>query len=413
MKNPLAKIFPSFGKKIAAPIKNQTFINADSASVLDMSAIAPSGAVVNERTAMSVSAVYRCVSLIGGSISSLPIHVYKDTAVGSEKTDHLLWQLLNREPSSIATAAVFWEYVVTSLLLHGDFFARIIRPSFSSPEYSGFEPWHPSNVAVRREDGRLKYVLTSPYDATRIVLDQDDMIHVPGVGFNGLRGMSQLRHALMNSAGVAISANEHTAAFFSNGARPDFVLKLPVDGSMSSEQKAELRDGWDQMYAGARRSHRPAILEGGLELKEITMKAEDAQLLGTRMFQREDIACIFGVPPFMIGANDKTSSWGSGIEQLSIGFVKYTLMPILVKIEQEFDRKVLRDPTLSLKFNTAGLERGDLKTRYDAHRTAIGRAGEPGFLTVNEVRALENWPPLPGGDELNRGENAPVSKTAN
>ena len=410
MPNPLAKLFAGFGKKPVTAVKNQAAITVDSGSIFGVSAVSPSGAVVNERTAMSVSAVYRCVSLIGGSIASLPKHVFKDGAGGAEKADHPLYLLLNREPTPLATAAVFWEYLLGSLLLHGDSFARIMRPSFYSPDVTGFEPWHPSNVEVRRESGRLKYVLDNGDKGGRVVVDQDDMIHVPGVGFNGLRGMSQLRHALLNSVGVAISANEHTAAFFSNGARPDFVLKL--EGNMDPEARQEFRDSWDQMFGGARRSHRPAILEGGLDLKEITMNAEDAQLLSTRQFQVEDIARIFGVPPFMIGSLEKSSSWGTGIEQMSIGFVKYTLMPILVKFEQEFDRKVLRDPSLCLKFNTAGLERGDLKTRYEAHRTAIGRAGEPGFMLINECRALENLPPVEGGDILNRGDHASTSSSA-
>lgn len=386
-------------------VNNQAMISSDwmnGVSMFGTGGLAPSGAVVNERTAMSVSAVYRCVSLIGGSIASIPSRVFSEDTNGSlTRIDHKLNYLLNREPSVITSAAVFWEYAVTSLLLNGDSFNRILRPNRTSPDVAGLEPWHPSNVDVRRDQGRLKYILSFVDSGKKEVVDQDDMIHVPGVGFNGLRGMSQLRHALLNSVGVAISANEHTAAFFANGARPDFALKL--EGNMDAAARAELRSQWEELYGGARKSHRPAILEGGLDIKELTMNAEDAQLLSTREFQIEDIARIFGVPPFMIGATDKTSSWGTGIEQMSIGYVKYTLMPLLVKFEQEFERKILRDPKLHLNFDTAGLERGDIKTRFEAHRTAIGRAGEPGFMTPNEVRAQENLPPISGYDTLHRG----------
>lgn len=197
--------------------------------------------------------------------------------------------------------------------------------------------------------------------------------------------------------------DDHTARFFSNGARPDFVLKS--SGVIKPDQTEQIRDAWEQMHGGSSRAHRPAILAGGLDVQELTMKAEDAQLIATRQFQVEDIARLFGVPPFMIGYTEKTTSWGSGVEQMSIGFIKYTLTRHLSKFEQEINRKGLRDPALFAEFNTAGLERGDIKTRYDAHRIALGRAGEPGFMTVNEIRRLENLPPLDGEDTLNKGDN--------
>jgi HK97 family phage portal protein len=142
------------------------------------------------------------------------------------------------------------------------------------------------------------------------------------------------------------------------------------------------------------------------------MSAEDSQLLATRQFQVEDIARIFGVPSHMIGSSSATA-WGTGIEQMSIGFVKYTLGRHLTKIEQELNRKIW--PVQSkyfVEFSTSGLERGDYKTRNEGYRVGLGRAGEPGWMTVNEIRKIENMPPVDGGDELNTGmQNAPTTAT--
>ena len=152
---------------------------------------------------------------------------------------------------------------------------------------------------------------------------------------------------------------------------------------------------------GTGNAHLPALMVGGAKVHELTMNAEDAQLIDTRRFQVEDIARIFGVPPHMIGHTDKTSSWGTGVEQMSIGFVKYTLQRHLVKFEQEINRKVWPSrERYFVEFMTAGLERGDYKTRNEGYRIALGRAGEPAWMTVNEVRKLENLPPVPGGEKL-------------
>ncbi len=408
MLNKMRGIFGTRGEKPAhdvPDVKNQAVISQSLADVFSFATTAPSGYVVNERTAMCVSAVYACVGLISGAVSCMPLPIFRQTTTGREATDHDLWWLLNREPSPACTAATFWEYLTTSLLLQGDAFARIVRQSSMSPKIIGFEPWHPSNVEVRRENGRMKYLFNDPLSDQRFVLDQDDVLHIPGLGFNGLRGRTPLQHALRNSAGIALAADDHTSHFFANGARPDFVLTAPDAAEMTMEQKEEIRELWSQIHGGASNSHKPALLTGGLNLKELTMKAEDAQLIATRQFQIEDIARIFGVPPFMIGMTEKTTSFGSGVENMSIGFVKYTIMRHLRKFEQEINRKALRDKDIFAEFTTAGIERGDLKSRYEAHRMSIGRAGEPGFMTVNEVRKLENLPPIDGGDILNKGDN--------
>lgn len=361
------------------------------------------GVAVTEQTAMRVSAVYASVNLIGGALASLPLHVYRRTDDGRERAKHDIWWMLNEQPHPAWSAATFWEYLAASKLLQGDAYARILRASRLSPTIVGFEPLHKARIATKKEYGRLWYHYTED-DGKITVIDQDDMLHIPGPGFDGLTGMSQIRHALRNPAGIALAADEYSATFFSNGARPDFAIEVP--GNVSREQQDMIRETWKNRYGGVANAHLPALLAGGMKVQELTMNAEDAQLIDTRRFQIEDIARIFGVPPHMIGHTDKTTSWGTGVEQMSIGFVKYTLQRHLVKFEQEINRKVW--PTREryfVEFNTSGLERGDYKSRNEGYRIALGRAGEPGWMTVNEVRKLENMPPLDGGETLMKGNS--------
>lgn len=374
------------------------------------------GVAVTEQTAMRVSAVYACINLIGGSIASLPLPVYRRTQDGRERADHEIWWLLNEQPHPCWGAATFWEYLTTSKLLLGDAYARILRASRLSDRIVGFEPLHKSRITTQKLNDRLVYFHQDDEGGVTGI-DQDDMLHIPGPGFDGMNGMSQIRHSLRNSAGVALAADEFSAAFFKNGARPDFALEVP--GKVTQEQQDMMRRTWKERHGGVENAHLPALMVGGAKIHELTMKAEDAQLLDTRRFQVEDIARVFGVPPHMIGHTDKTTSWGSGVEQMSIGFVKYTLQRHLVKFEQEINRKVWPSrERYYVEFNTAGIERGDYKGRNEGYRIAVGRAGEPGWMTINEVRKLENLPPIDGGDELIRPdepgdpENTPQVKAS-
>lgn len=370
------------------------------------SSVSNAGPVVTERTAMSIGAVYSCIGLIGGAIAAMPLPIYKRTPQGREKVDHDVWWLLNEQPCPVMSAAVMWEYLIWSLLLHGDAFAILRRPGKLSPKISAIEPVHPLSVNVHEVDDRLVYTVTNEDDTG--VYDQDDMLHIPGLGFDGRRGLSPLRYTARQTFGIALAADDYSARFFSNGARPDYVVT--TKSKMSPEAATLFRETWMQRYSGTKNAHIPAILNGdGADIKALNMSPEEAQLLATRSFQAADVARIFGVPPHMIGITDKTTSWGSGIEQQSIGFVKYTLQRHLVKIEQEINRKIFRKSLqLFAEFNTAGLERGDYKTRNEGYRIALGRAGEPGWMTVNEVRRLDNLPPIEGGDVLSTGAPSTV-----
>ena len=367
---------------------------------------------VNEQTARTITAVHACVELIGGSIASLPMHFYRRTAEGREKYTPDIWFLFNERPAYNWSAASMWKYVSDARLFHGDAFVRIHRKSRYSPDIDNLEPIHPKLVDVVKYQGRLIY-LVRPEDGVgpAIEVNQDDMLHFPGAGFNGLRSMSALRYGLLKAGGIALAADEQAEQFMADGVRADFAIEVP--GVMQPEQQEILRKTFLDRHAGTGAKRAPIVMAGGLKLHQLTMNMEDAQLLSTRAFQIEEICRIFGVPPFMIGHTEKTTSWGTGIEQMSIGFVKYTLSPHLTAIEQEVNHKLFKTVRNFCEFVTAGLERGDIKTRYEAHRIALGRAGEPGWMNANEIRAIENLPPIDGGDNLNTGAlNAPAQQAA-
>ncbi|HCZ14175.1 MAG TPA: phage portal protein [Candidatus Accumulibacter sp.] len=366
---------------------------------------------VTERSAMGVSAVYACVALIGGAIASLPLPIYRRTDGGRERANHPVWWLLNEQPHPDMSAAAFWEYLLTANLLYGDAFAEIVRTSPNTNAVRWLRPLHPRCVQVDclEKDNGLVYTVTDPDgdEPTRTILGAD-MLHIPGVGFNGKRSLSPVRHAARNAVGIALAADEWSAGFFQNGARPDFALT--TDGTLKPEQIDSLRDQWANRHAGAANRGKPVVMQGGLNVQPLTVPAEDAQLIETRRMQVEDIARIYGVPPHMIGHTTASTSWGSGIEQQAIGFVRFTLQRHLARIEQEINRKFWpRSLQYFAEFNVSGLERGDYKTRNEGYRVALGRAGEPGWMTINEVRRMENLPPLPEGDKIATVE--PAAKT--
>lgn len=355
--------------------------------------------VPSERAAMQVTAVWACVSIISGAIASLPMHVYRRSDEGdlTRNANDPLWWVLNEQFSPRWSASAGWQFLAGSRLLHGDGFAEIRRSR--NGIVTALIPVHPNRVRViATPDGeRLIYEVQpdptierpAPGSAGIRVLDQDDMLHVPGFGFNGLRGMSALKFSLRNAGRLAINAQSFSATFLENMARPDFALKST--GNLTDEQFERLREMLDK-HQGPERAGRPMILEGGLDIEPLTMPLEEMQLLETRKFQVEEIARAFGVQPFMIGHTEKTSSWGTGVEAMGAGFVRYTLRDHLNAFQNEMNRKFFRTARTVAEFDTTELERADTKSMFDAVRVALGRAGEPAFMTIEEARQLLRLP---------------------
>ncbi len=351
----------------------------------------------SESAALAVTAVYACTTLIAGAISSLPMHVYKRSRDGDLSRDFTtdLWWMLNEEFCPRWSAAAGWSFLAQSKLLHGDAFAEILRDRNGT--ITGLLPIHPVRVRVicRGEGDRLVYevqpdsTITQPQTSAMRVIDQDDMLHVPGFGFNGLRGLSALRNSLRSAGRLAISAQDFSANFLRNSARPDYALKTAAN--LTDAQYERIQQMLDQ-HQGPANAGKPMLLEGGLDVHTLTMPLEEMQLLETRKFQVEEVARAFGVQPFMIGHTEKTSSWGTGVEAMGAGFVRYTLRDHLNAFQNEINRKFFSKPDRMAEFDTMELERGDMKSMFEAVRIALGRAGEPAFITLEESRTLLRLP---------------------
>jgi HK97 family phage portal protein len=359
------------------------------------------GMPVTEQTVMAIGAVYACVSIIGGALAALPFHLFKRVEGGRERFDSDLWWLFNESPHPNWTAASAWSFAAQSIALKGDGFWRIHRRAGNSQKIEdirSFEPYHPDRVSIVEGNGLRAYRVINT-DGTVENVNTEDMLHFPGIGYDGKRSITPIRAALRPAGGIALAADEYAGSFFRNGARPDFALKTP--GKLSDDAAKLLRSTWAQRHGGASNAHLPAILTGGLDVQQLTMSAEDAQLLATRQFQVQDIARIFGVPAHMIGYTEKSTSWGSGIEQMSIGFVRYTLRRYIDAMAQEINRKIWpRSRIYFGEFNADALLDGDSKAQADYFGKALGGPGTQGWMTINEVRRLKNLKPVVGGDKL-------------
>lgn len=376
-------------------------------NVLGAAGRSASGQSVTAESAMRVSAVYGCVSLIAGAIASLPIGIYERTDDARKKVAHDYWWMLNEQAADEWTSYDAWQYVIAAKLFEGDGFAELIRSLFRSSKVIAWRPLHPRNVQPFVADSELMYRITE--GGSQRVVHAADMLHLRSLGFDGLRSPSPITYAAREAIGTALAAEQYSAKFFAEGATFDYALKTAA--RLTDTQLKQLKASLLARVDGGRA---PLLLTGGLEPAQLSVNPKDAEILATRLFTVEEICRIFGVPPHLVGHVDKTTSWGSGIEQQGIAFVRYTLMRHLAPIAQELNRKLwpVREKYF-VEHVTAALERGDLKARNEAYRVAAGRAGEPGWMTVNEIRRIENMPPIDGGDEINRGEtNAPQPAAA-
>ena len=359
-----------------------------------------SGKTVNERTALQTTAVYACVRILSETIASLPLHVYRYTEGGKAKdTEHVLYTLLHDEPNPDMTSFVFRETLMSHLLIWGNAYSQILRDR--SGQVIGLYPLLPDQMSVHRsEKGKLFYVYNryeedNPnfQEKGSIVLSQEEVLHIPGLGFDGLIGYSPIALA-KNAVGMTLACEEYGASFFSNGANPGGVLEHP--GILKDPGK--VRDSWNAVYQGTRNAHKVAVLEEGMSYKQIGIPPEEAQFLETRKFQINEIARLFRIPPHMVGDLEKSSF--SNIEQQSLEFVKYTLDPWVVRFEQALKKSLLlpeEKKTHFIKFNVDGLLRGDYQSRMNGY--AIGR--QNGWLSTNDIRELEELNPISpeeGGD---------------
>ena len=359
-----------------------------------------SGKRVNERSAMQMTAVYSCVRILSEAVAGLPLQFYKYTESGGKEkaVEHPLYFLLHDEPNPEMTSFVFRETLMTHLLLWGNAYNQIIRNG--KGEIIALYPLMPDRMKVDRDEhGQLyyEYMVTSEdvpsMKGTTVKLQPHDVLHIPGLGFDGLVGYSPIAMA-KNAIGMAIACEEYGAKFFANGAAPSGVLEHP--GTLKDPSK--VRESWQATFGGSANANKVAVLEEGMKYSPISISPNEAQFLETRKFQIDEIARIFRVPPHMVGDLEKSSF--SNIEQQSLEFVKYTLDPWVARWEQAMVRVLLtleEKKKYFIKFNVDGLLRGD----YQSRMTGYATARQNGWMSANDIRELENLDLIPeeqGGD---------------
>ena len=354
-----------------------------------------SGKPVNERTAMQTTAVYACVRILAEAVASLPLHVYEYQDDGGKKLvhDHPLYYLLHDEPNPEMTSFVFRETLMSHLLIWGNAYAQIIRDG--AGRVLGLYPLLPDKMDVQRDErGNIYYVYSRNSDENPmfkeygdIRLKAEEVLHIPGLGFDGLIGYSPIAMA-KNAVGMTLACEEYGASFFANGANPGGVLEHP--GVLKDPSK--VRESWNSVYRGVNNAHKIAVLEEGMKYQQIGIPPEEAQFLETRKFQINEIARLYRIPPHMIGDLDKSSF--SNIEQQSLEFVKYTLDPWVIRWEQSLQRSLLlpgEKGKYFIKLNVDGLLRGDYQSRMNGY--AVGR--QNGWFSANDIREMENMNPIP------------------
>ena len=353
-----------------------------------------------------MTAVYCCVRILSEAVASLPLQFYRYTDDGGKEkaVEHPLYFLLHDEPNPEMTSFIFRETLMTHLLLWGNAYSQIIRNG--KGEVVALYPLMPDRMKVDRDEhGRLYYEYTV-YDSDdvdgrkgtnkvgrTVRLQPHDVLHIPGLGFDGLVGYSPIAMA-KNAIGLAIATEEYGSKFFANGAAPSGVLEHP--GTIKDPSK--VRESWQATFGGSGNANKIAVLEEGMKYTPISISPEQAQFLETRKFQIDEIARIFRVPPHMIGDLEKSSF--NNIEQQSLEFVKYTLDPWVSRWEQAMVRALLTPDEKKkyfFKFNVDGLLRGDYQSRMNGYATAR----QNGWMSANDIRELENLDRIPaeqGGD---------------
>lgn len=347
---------------------------------------------VNPETVLGLSAVWACINLVADVISTLPLMVYREkNGLQDTAFDHPLYPLLHDSPNYDQTAVDFWSFMVASLELWGNAYARIER---SGSRIVSLMPVNPTFMVPRRIDtGAIEYRWTEYGQAFRE--PDQNILHIRGFGGNPLGGMSTL-HFGRQTFGLASAINSAAASTFANGMRPSMLIKFAK--WLTKEQRDTTNTVLIEKFMGAVNAGRPLVLEGGTDVTPLSLKPEDAQMLESRAFSIEEICRYFRVPPVMIGHTEKTTSWPTGVEQQGLILQKFTLKPRLKRIEQAMAKQLLtpddRGRGVSIEFNMEGLLRGDSAGRADFY----GKMAGMGAMTINEIRAKENLTPVEGGD---------------
>jgi HK97 family phage portal protein len=352
-----------------------------------------SGVVVNEAGAMRVASAWRCVNIIAGSIATLPLDLIRrvDENVRTPAVGHQLRRVLTVKPNPWQTPSEFRRMMQANLLLRGNAYARKVT---LGNRIEALIPLHPDRVEAKQIDTLAMEYEVSGRNGSAKTFAQKEILHLRGMSLDGVTGMSVLSN-MRESLGLALQTERAGASLFKNGMLTSGYIAHP--GKLSDNAAKHLKESINEKYSGAENSGKWLMAEEGMELKPLSLSAEDTQWLGARDFQRYDIAMFFGVPPHMIGATEKTTSWGTGIEAQGTGFVTYTLSDWIKTWEESIKRDLMQESeweTLDARFNVNGLLRGDAKARWEGYVKAL----QWGVYSPNEVRRLEDQNPRDGGD---------------
>lgn len=353
------------------------------------------GAFVSEYTAITLPVVYACVSLIADNLAMLPVQVRRRRPGGGsdDMSDHPIHRLLNSEPNDESTAYVQRQTQQSHALLWGNGYAEIERNRRGDP--LGLWLLYPDRTHPYKEANK-PLVFKSSVNGQQITLNPADVIHIPAMGFDGFRGYSPITIA-RNAVGMGLAMEKFGGKFFANDSKSGGFLLHP--GKLGDKGRTNVRDSF-QEQGGPDDAFKVKVLEEGMKFLATTINPDDAQFLGSREFQVAEIARMFRVPLVLLQAMEKSTSWGSGIEQMMIGFVVWTIQPWVERWEQELERKLLTEAERAagfyIKFNLNALLRGDMKARGQFYKDLYGI----GSLNPNEVRELEDRNPYDGGDEF-------------
>ena len=350
----------------------------------------PTGVHVTQDTSLRLSAVYASVRLIADTISTMPL----DQFVRNESARRPVrprdgW--VDR-PSTRHQRATFWQQNLVSLLLDGNIFAHVIRDG--SGEVIDIDILNPAKVEVLDNGFRV--------DGDRF-LRRDEVLHITEMLLPGtMRGVSRIEQ-VKEAVGLGMALDEYAARFFGNGAYAGGVIEWP--GEITHQQAKEIVDAWEGGHKGLRRAHRPAVLYGGAKFTPTTVDPSQSQLLAQRHYAVEEIARIFRVPPFMLGVTQEGAVSYSSVEQQMLFFAQHTIQPYAELLEQAYST-LLDNPASFIKFNLDSLVRADLASRTESYSKAL----LAGFMSVNDVRRLEDMPDAPMGDQFRVPlQNVPTS----
>jgi len=348
------------------------------------------GGSVTPDAAMTTTAVFACVRVLGETVGSLPLHVYKKTGKMVEiARDYPLYKVLHDRPNPRLSSMGFREMLTGHMALRGNGYAKIIYDG--QYRTKALYPIHPGRIKPMLVDGEKVYRVTMKNGSTEI-WPEEMVLHLPALNYDGLEGYSPIT-VCNRTMRITRSAEEYDEAFFTKGATLDGFIRHP--SRLSPDARGKLKKYWEENHTGVKNYHGIGVLDEGMEWQNVGLNPADAQLLSTREFQLEEIARMFRIPLHMI--QDMKGATFSNIEQQSLDFLIHTMTPWLVRWEQEMNYMLIPERDYGkyyIKFNVNGLLRADTKTRYESYASAK----QNGWMSANDIRELEDKNPVEGGD---------------